>query len=90
MERAVFKLGKAPFLSLNREKKESVHKADFFEVPDCPWMKWDWNTALEIDLSCLLVVAWEEYLYIIDVLKPGLGDCIGSFLVHIFGTGDEG
>ena len=73
MQRKGFKLGKAPFFNSIQEKKVSVQESYLFEVPDSPPVERDWNTPLEIDPGCLLVVAGEEDFYKINILKPGLG-----------------
>ena len=73
LESSVFKLGKTPFFSSIRDKKESVEESYFLEIPYSPGVEWNRNAALEIDLGSPLIIAREEDLYIINVLKPGLG-----------------
>ena len=83
-------MGKAPFFSSIREKKVSVQVAVLFEITDSPRVHGDRNTALEIDLGCLLVVAREENFNIIYILEPGFCDQIGSLFIHILRAGNEG
>ena len=89
-EPRVCKLGKDLFFSSNREKRESVQETALLKVADCSRMQWYRNTALKIDFGILVIVAGKENFYIIYILKPCLGDSIGSLLVQCLGTGDKG
>ena len=80
---SVCKLGKDPIFHSIRDKTESVQISVLLKVAHSPGMQRHGNTALEIDPGCPLVIAGEEDFYIINVLKPGLGDYVCCLLIHI-------